>query len=219
MKQFAVIGLGRFGSYLATRLYSKGHEVLGIDKNPNRVQEIKDSVSQAVVADSTDRKALEILGVKQMDAAVVCLGSALSDSILSTLNLKEMGVERVLAKATTEAHGRILHMIGASEVFFPERDMAASMAERLHNPNMLEYLPIIEGFSIIELVPPRAFIGKDLRQLDLINRLGVQVVAVKDMETDRLKLIPGAGFVLKGTDIMILLGPNESLDKLREEES
>lgn len=217
MKQFAVIGLGSFGYYLATRLYSKGHEVLSIDKDPNRVQDIKDSVSKAVVADATDRKAFEILGLKQMDAAVICLGSALSDSILSTLNLKEMGVERVLAKATTEAHGRILHMIGATEVFFPERDMALSMAERLHNPNMLDYLPVIEGFSIIELIPPRAFIGKDLRQLDLINRFGVQVVALKDMETDQLKMIPGAQFVLKGTDIMILMGPNESLDQLREE--
>jgi len=219
MKQFAVIGLGSFGCYLASRLYSKGHEVLGIDKDPNRVQDIKDSVTQAVVADATDRKAMEMLGLKQVDAAVVCLGSALSDSILSTLNLKEMGVARVLAKATTEAHGRILHKIGASEVFFPERDMAVSMAEQLHNPNLIDYLPVVEGFSIIELVPPRAFIGKELRQLDLINRLGVQVVAVKDMETDRFKLIPGARFVLKDTDIMFLLGPNESLDQLREEES
>jgi len=219
MKQFAVIGLGSFGFYLAARLYSKGHDVLAIDKDPIRVQEIKDSVSQAVVADATDRKAMEALGVNQMDAAVICLGSFLSDSILATLNLKEMEVDRVFAKATTEAHGRILHMIGASEVFFPEKDMAISLAERLHNPNMLDYLPFLEGYSIIELIPPKGFIGKNLRELNLTNRFGVQVVAVKDHTTDRLSLIPKAQFILKDGDIMILLGPNEALDKLREEKS
>ncbi len=216
MKQFAIIGLGSFGFYLATRLYGKGHEVLAIDKHPSRVQEIKDNVSQAVVADATDRKTLETLGVKQMDAAVVCMGSLLSNSILTTLNLKEIGVDRVLAKATTEAHGRILHMIGASDVFFPEKDMAISLAERLHNPNMLAYLPFIEGYSIIELFTPKEFIGKSLKELNLINRFGVQVVAIKDIATDRLNLIPKAQFVLKEGDIMIMLGPNEALDKLRE---
>ena len=115
MKQFAIIGLGNFGHYLALNLYKKGHEVLVIDKNASQVQEIKDQVSQAVIADATDRKAMESLGVKDMDAAVVCIGSVLSDSILATLNLKEIGVKRVLAKAMTEAHGRILNKIGASE--------------------------------------------------------------------------------------------------------
>lgn len=219
MKQFAIIGLGNFGYYLAIHLYEKGYEVLAVDKKPDLVQGIKDRVSQAVVADATDRKAMENLGIRQMDAVVICIGSVLSSSILATLNLKEIGVERVFAKAITEAHGRILHKIGASEVFFPEKDMAISMAERLHNPNMLDYLPFIEGYSIVELAPPRKFIGKALRELDLINRYGVQVVAIKEIVPDRLNLIPTAQFVLKDSDILILLGPNKSLDKLREEES
>ena len=218
MKQFSIIGLGNFGYYLATHLYEKGHEVLAIDKDAKRVQEIREKVSQAVVADATDRKAMETLGVKQMEAAVVCIGSVLSDSILATLNLKEIGVERVLVKAISEAHGRILHKIGASEVFFPEKDMAISVAERLHNPNMLDYLPFIEDYSIIELAPPKGFIGKALRDLDLINRYGVQVIAIKETLPDRLNLIPTGQFVLKESDIVILLGPNEALDKLREEE-
>jgi len=215
MKQFAVIGLGNFGYYLATQLYKKGNDVLAIDKKPNLVQEIKDSVNQAIVADATDRKALETMGLEKMDAAVVCIGSVLSNSILATLNLKDIGVKRVLAKALSEEHGRILYKIGASEVFFPEKDLALSLAERIHNPNMIEYLPFLEGYSIIELSPPKDFIGKSLRDLDLINRIGIQIIAVKEVIQDRLNLIPTAKFVIKDSDILIMLGPNESLEKLK----
>lgn len=216
MKQYAVLGLGNFGFYLASHLYEKGNEVLAIDKDQNRVQDIRDNVSQAVVADTTDRRAMETLGVKELDAAVVCIGSVLSESILTVLNLKEIGVKQVIAKAISEPHGRILQKIGASEILFPEKDMAFSLAERLHNPNLIEYLPVLEGFSIIQLAPPKNFIGKNLRELDLINRFGVQVVAIKELVPERLNMIPTAQFVLKDSDIMILLGPSKALDKMRE---
>jgi trk system potassium uptake protein TrkA len=219
MKQFVIIGLGKFGYYLAVHLYEKGHEVLAIDKNPKPVQEIKDQVSQAIVADATDRKVLEALELKEMDTVVVCIGSILSDSILTTLNLKDIGVNYVLAKAMSEAHGRILKKIGASEVIFPEKDLAISLAERLHNPNMLEYLPFVEGYSIIESAPPKEFIGKSLRELDLINRHGIQVVAIKEIIPDRLNLIPTAKFMVKDSDILILLGPNEALETLGKDET
>jgi len=215
MKQFAVIGLGNFGYYLATQLYKKGYEVLAIDKKPNLVQEIKDSVSQAIIADATDRKALESMELEEMDAAVVCIGSVLSNSILATLNLKDIGVNRVLAKALSEEHGRILYKIGASEVFFPEKDMALSLAERIHNPNMIEYLPFLEGYSIIELSPTKNFVGKSLQDLDLINRFGIQIIAIKEVIEDRLNLIPTAKFVIKDSDILIMIGPNKSLEKLK----
>jgi trk system potassium uptake protein TrkA len=215
MKQFAVIGLGNFGYYLATQLYKKGYEVLAIDKKPNLVQEIKDKVNQAIVADATERKTLEAMGLEQMDAAVVCIGSVLSNSILTTLNLKDIGVKRVLAKALSEAHGRILYKIGASEVFFPEKDLALSLARRIDNPNMIDYLPFLEGYSIIELSPPKDFIGKTLQDLDLINRLGIQIIAVKQVIEDQLILIPTAKFVIKDSDILIMLGRNESLDVLK----
>ncbi len=216
MKQFGIIGLGKFGYYLAIGLYERGHEVLAIDKDQNIIQEIKEKVNQAVIADATDRKAIQALGIKQVDAAIVCIGSPLSDSILVTLNLKDMGVKQILAKAMSEAHGRILYKVGATEVFFPEKDMALSLVEKLHNPNMLDYLPIIGGYGIVELAPPRAFIGKALRELDLINQYGVQVVAIKEMVPDRLNLIPTGQFVLKDSDILILLGPTEAIDRLRE---
>jgi trk system potassium uptake protein TrkA len=218
MKQFAIIGLGNFGYYLATNLYEKRHDVLAIDKNINRVQEIKDNVTRAVVADATDIKTLETLGIKQMDAAVVCIGSVISDSILATLNLKDVGAKRVFAKAVTEPHGRILHKIGALEVIFPEKDQAISLAERLHNPNILDYLPFLDGYSIVELLSPKSFIGKNLKELNLINRYGVQVLAIKKILPDQLNMIPKGQYVLKDEDILILLGPNHALDLLRKKE-
>ena len=218
MSQFVVIGLGNFGYYLATHLYEKGHEILAIDKNQSLVQEIKEKVTRAVIADATDRKALESLGVKDMDAAVVCIGSAQDASILTTLNLLEIGVKRVLAKVISEPHGRILKKIGAEEILFPDRDLAITLAERLHNPNLLEYLPFVEGYGIMELTPPMGFVGKTLRELNLINRYGLQVVAIKDIVPERLTMIPNAEFVIKDSDILILLGPHQSLDKLKEEE-
>jgi trk system potassium uptake protein TrkA len=218
MKQFAIIGLGNFGYYLATNLYKKKHDVLAIDKDSHRVQEIKDKVTQAVVADATDVKTLETLGIKQMDAAVVCIGSVLSDSILVTLNLKDIGVQRVFAKSVSVSHGRILLKVGALQVFFPEKDMANSLAERLHNPNILDYLPFLEGYSIIELVPPKGFVGQTLKALNLINRYGVQVLAIKRNAPNQLNMIPTGEYVLKDKDILILLGPNDKLDVLREKE-
>ncbi len=218
MKQFAIIGLGNFGYYLATNLYEKRHDVLAIDKNINRVQEIKDNVTRAVVADATDIKTLETLGIKQMDAAVVCIGSVISDSILATLNLKDVGAKRVFAKAVTEPHGRILHKIGALEVIFPEKDQAISLAERLHNPNILDYLPFLDGYSIVELLSPKSFIGKNLKELNLINRYGVQVLAIKKILPAQLNMIPKGQYVLKDEDILILLGPNHALDLLRKKE-
>ena len=172
MKQFAVIGLGSFGYYLATHLYENGHEVLAIDKAPGPVQEIRDQVTQAVVADATDRKAMESLGIFHMDAAVVCIGTDMSQSILATLNLKEMGCGRVIAKAMNNAHGRILKKMGAAEVLFPEKDLAVSLAKRLHNPNMLDYLPFTEGYSIVELVTPKVFAARPCTNWTLSTGLG-----------------------------------------------
>jgi trk system potassium uptake protein TrkA len=219
MKQFAVIGVGKFGHYLAVDLYEKGHEVVAVDRRNNLIQEIRDKVSQAVVADSTDMQALEALGLKEMDAVVVCIGdSSLSNSILTTLNAHDIGVPRLLAKAINDSHARILRKIGADEVFFPEKDQAASLAERLHNPNVLDYLPFIEGYSMIQIHPPEAFVGKALKDLNLINRYGVQVVAVQEEKSGKMRMIPTGGYRLRAENVMIVLGPNESLEKLRNPE-
>jgi trk system potassium uptake protein TrkA len=216
MGQFAVIGLGNFGYYLARHLYEKGHEVIALDVNKVLVQKVKDEVTQAVVADATDREALEALGVSQVDAAVVCIGTRMQASILVTLHLKELGVKQIVAKATSEEHARILLKVGADEIVFPEKDLAIGVASRLDNPNMLDYLPFIEGYSIVELAPPKEFVGKTLKELDLINRYGIQVLAVKEIIPTGMILIPTAAFRVKDSDALIILGPEESLQKLQK---
>jgi trk system potassium uptake protein TrkA len=216
MGQFAVIGMGNFGYYLGRHLYEKGHEVIALDINKSQVQKSKDVVSQAVVADATDREALESLGISQVDAAVVCIGTRMQASILATLHLKDLGIKSILAKATSEEHGRILKKVGASEIFFPEKDLAIGVASRLDNPNMLDYLPFIEGYSIVELAPPQEYVGKTLKELDLINRFGIQVIAIKEILPKGLILIARADFKVKDSDALIVLGPNEALEKLKE---
>ena len=215
MKQFLIVGLGNFGYYLATHLYHKGHYILAIDKNPDLVQNIKDDVTQAIVADATDARTIESLGVKDVDTAVVSIGSVLSNSILAVLNLQEVGVKHIIAKAINDPHRRILEKLGVHEISFPEKDNAILMAERLHNPNLIDYLPFMEGYGIIELAVPKSFIGQSLRQINLTNRYGVQIVAIKEMVPERMHFIPKADFILKGSDILILFGSDKGLDKIK----
>lgn len=216
MGQFAIIGIGNFGYYLGRHLYEKGHEVIALDIAKAQVQKVKDNVSQAVVVDATDREALESLGISHVDAAVVCIGTRMQASILATLHLKELGLKNILAKATSEEHGRILRKVGANEILFPEKDLAIGVASRLDNPNMLDYLPFIEGYSIVELAAPKDFVGKTLRELDLINRFGIQVLAVKEIIPKGLTLIPKANFQVKDSDALIVLGPDETLEKFQK---
>ena len=215
-KQFAVIGLGNFGYYLATRLCENGHEVLGVDKNPKQVQEIRDMISRAVIADATDLQALKELELDKMDTVVVGIGSVLNSSILATLNVKDLGVRRVVAKAVSEAHGRILQKIGADEIYFPEKDLALSVAQRLDNPNVLDYLPFMEGYSIAQMAPPGDFVGKTLMELNLINRFGIQVIAIKEMVPEKVVMIPTGRFLIKDSDLLVVLGPDKALSDLQQ---
>lgn len=219
MQQYAVIGVGNFGYYLGVQLYKKGHEVLAVDIDEGRIQAIKDKVSRAVIADATDPEALEPLGLADMDAVCVSLGNSLSDSILVTLNLKDLGVKRVLVKCFSEPHGRVLQKIGANDVLHPEKEMARSLAERLHSPNVIEYLPFLEGYSIVEMTPPEGFIGKPLKELDLINRFGVQVIAVKEMVPERTNMVPTGNYQMKDSDVLIVLGSDEGIRKLKDQAS
>lgn len=216
MKQFGVIGLGNFGHYLAVHLYKSGHEVIAIDKSQPLVQKIKDNVTKAIIADTTDLETLAATGIRDVDAVVVCIGSILGNSILTVLNLQELGIKRIVAKAISDSHAKILHKIGVSEILFPERDQAISLAEKLHAPNMLDYLPFMEDYSIIQMAPPRAFLGKKLKDLDLINKYGVQVMAIKELIPERVHMVPTGQFLLKDSDIMIILGNNKSLEKLKK---
>jgi len=135
MKQFIVLGLGRFGSAVATTLVELGHEVLGVDNDEERVDALKDKITQAVQADITEERVLAELGVKNFDAAIVCIGTDLETSILVTMMLKEMGLKYIIAKAQNNLHAKVLEKIGVNKVVFPERDMGARIARRLITQN------------------------------------------------------------------------------------
>lgn len=212
--KFAVIGLGSFGAQVAKTLYEKGQEVLAVDHDSERIDEVKSFVSHAVSMDAADKENLQALGVQEMDVVIVSLGPDMESSILTVLFLHEMGAERIIAKALTEDHGKILNAVGANEVIHPEKDMAIRTALRLSNPNVLEYLPLISGFGIQEVAPPEKFIGKTLKQLDLRNKHGVQVMAIKSLIPEKTTFIPTADFLIKDSDILIIMGEEKKLSKI-----
>jgi len=212
MGRFAVIGLGKFGSAVARSLFEKGHEVIGIDSSRERVQEMRDEATQAIVADCTDQDTLKALGIEEADAVVVSLGERMDASTLVTLYLKELGVKKIVAKAVSEDHGKILALIGATEIVHPERDSAMRVATALGVKSILEYLPIGVGFSLVELLAPQEFRGRTLADLQIRATYHVQVVAVKN--GDRLDLVPGGDYEVREGDILVLIGRNEDLSQL-----
>lgn len=215
-KQFVVIGLGNSGYFLARHLTALGHDVLVIDSSPEKIQDITSSVSQAAVADSTRKKQLAALPLTKVDSVVVCIGEDLEASLLTVLNLKELGVKHIIAKSSSPAHTAILEKLGVSDIFHPERDMSISLAERMNRPNMLDYLPFMEGFSIIELACPERFIGKTLKELSLTSKYGVQVIAIRDPLETEPKLGNLADYVLQERDVLFIIGPNKVLDKIKD---
>lgn len=215
MPRFAVIGLGNLGFYVAKALFEMGFEVLAVDRDRNAVQRIKDKSTRAALADATEKEALEALGVGEMNVAVVSVGGRIDSSILITLHLKEMGIEKVVAKAVTEDHVTILEKLGASMIVFPERDMATRLANRLANPNVIDHLPLTPGYSILELEPPAAFVGKTLREMQIRKSHGAQIIAAKSRGDEKVVMIPDGDFRISEGHILIVMGTNEALEKLR----
>ncbi len=212
--KFAVIGLGSFGVNVAKTLYEKGNEVLAVDADKEKIEQVKTFVSHAVHMDAADKENLQALGIQEMDVVIVSLGPEMEPSILTVLYLHEIGVKRIIAKALTEDHARILDAVGATEVIYPEKDMAVKTALKLSSPNVLEYLPLISGFGIQEIAAPEKFIGKTLKQLDLRNKYGIHVIAVKELVPEKTILIPQANFVIKDSDILIIIGEEKKLSKI-----
>jgi len=212
--KFAVIGLGSFGGHFAQTLYREGHEVLAVDIRKERIEEMKSHVSHAVHMDAAVKENLEALGLRDMDVVVVSLGPNMEASILTVLYLREMRVRRIVAKAVSQDHLKILEAVGAKEVIYPEKDMAIKTALKLSSPNVLEYLPLPSGFGIQEIAPPEKFIGKSLRELDLRRRLGILVIAVRELVPEKINLAPSGDFVIKDSDILVILGEDAQLAKL-----
>jgi trk/ktr system potassium uptake protein len=212
--RFAVIGLGRFGSYLAARLYELGHEVLGVDSSAEVVQGMRDRVSQVAVVDTRDKLQLRALGLKDFDTVVISVGDHLEASTLAALYCKEAGV-RVVARAANVDHGKILEALGADEVVYPERDMALRTAERLSNTNLLDFISLGPDYSIAEVAPPDSFSGKTLADLRVRQRFNINVIAVRDVLTERITLVPPPNAVIRDSDVLVVLGQTADLEKFR----
>jgi trk system potassium uptake protein TrkA len=215
MKRVVVIGLGIFGTQLARHLYESGLDVIAVDKNKDVVQRIKDYSTKAVLADASDKEVLESIGVAADDIVVISFGEDLSASTLLTLHLKELKVKTIIVKVPNEDYKRILLKVGASEAIIPEREMANKVARSIISPNVLEYLPISEEYTIVELAPPTAFIGKSLADLDLRKKYNLQVIAIRDVLTNKMQLVPRASSVLKDSDVLVIIGREEDIRKVK----
>jgi len=215
MKRVVVIGLGIFGAQLARQLYESGLDVIAVDKNKDVVQRIKDYSTKAVVADASEKEILESIGVAADDVVVISFGEDLSASTLLTLHLKELKVKTVIVKVPNEDYKRILLKVGASDAIIPEREMANKVARGIISPNVLEYLPISEDYTIVELAPPTAFIGKTLAELDLRKKYNLQVIAIRDVLTSKMQLVPRASAIIKDSDVMVIIGKEEDIRKIK----
>ncbi|RMF58292.1 MAG: TrkA family potassium uptake protein [Calditrichaeota bacterium] len=210
----AVIGLSSFGFYLCRYLTDIGTEVLALDIKEDRIDDVKSFVKRAIVGDAKDKATLARLGLDEFDAVVVSVGEHLDASILITMYLRELGVKEIVAKALTEDHAKILNMIGASTIVFPERDMAKRIAQTLGHTSLLDYIALGEEYGIIEMAPPRSWIGKSLAELQIRNNYNAQVVMIKELVPENTTIIPGGSHVVKDSDILVVIGANEDLEKL-----
>ncbi len=215
MKRVVVVGLGIFGFNIAKDLFENGFEVIAIDKNKDVVNRIRDFSTKAVLADATDRELLEMIGIQPDDTVIISFGEDLAASTLLTLHLKEMNIKNILVKAPNEDHKRILEKVGATEVIIPEKAMASKVAKGLISPNVLDFLPISEDFTISEVAPPAGFLGKTLADLRLRGKYHVEVIAIRDVLSDKIQLVPRADFVIKDSDILIVIGKEADIQKIQ----
>ncbi|WP_134684690.1 potassium channel family protein [Brevibacillus migulae] len=213
-KQFAVIGMGRFGSSVARTLYEMDYEVMGIDEDEERINENIQNVTHAIVADSTDEAALKEIGIRNFDVVVVSIGADIQASILTTLQLKEMGVKKIVAKAQNERHGQVLYKVGADRVVFPERDMGVRVAHNLISANVLDFIELAEEYSVAEVVVSPKLVGKNLRQLDVRAKYGVNVIAIKS--GNEFNISPRPDDIIRTGDVLVVIGHNKDLKDFEE---
>ena len=214
MKSYVVIGLGRFGSEVARQLCIQGCEVLAIDTENELVQRISDDVTQAVVADARDKGVLKALGVKDFDCAVVGIGGDLANSVLTVMNLKELGVPQVVCKAHDQTHKEVLLKLGADRVVIPEMENACRLAKSLASKNVLDYIELSEDYGIIDVPAPGVWEGKTLIELNVRAKLGVNILAVK--RNGGITVSPAADFAIAAGDVVVILGSTAALKAVQK---
>jgi trk system potassium uptake protein TrkA len=212
-EQVMVIGLGRFGSALARELERLGHEVMAVDRNEQRVNDIAADVTHALQLDASDEDALRAAGAAEFNTAVVSISSDAEPSIFATMVLKRLGVRTVISKAGSVLHGEILARVGADRVVFPERETGLRLAHSFNVPNVIDYLDVAPNFGIEKIRPPKSFVGKTLAELDLKGRLGLTPIALR--RAQQVFVNPAREERVAEGDELILIGRDEKLEQLR----
>lgn len=210
-KQFVIIGLGRFGSSIAKTIYNLGHDVLAIDSDEDKIQEIVDNVTHAVQMDATDENALKTLGIRNFDVAVVTIGSNIQSSIMVTLLVKELGVKYIVAKGTSDLQAKVLYKIGADRVILPEQDMGIRVAHNLVASNILDFIELSSEYSMMEIKPLEEWHNKSLKDIKIRADYGINVVAIK-MEHN-INVSPSADYVVKNNDVLVALGSSDDFSR------
>lgn len=211
-KQFAVLGLGRFGLSLAAALSDMGCDVLAVDKRDDLTQEAAQFVTQAITADATDDSVLESLGLRNFDAAIVSIGQNVRDSILVAVQCKELGAPFVVAKANDARHASVLRKIGVDKVVFPERDMGQRMARSLLRPNYIDTLDLADDYQLIEIAAPTAWCGKTLMETDVRRNFSVNVIAIH--REHGFIVSPAADETIRPGDELLVLGRVKDIDAI-----
>ena len=215
MKSFLVIGLGRFGTSLAQELCQRGNEVLAIDIKEDRVQAAAELVTRAIVGDARDPEVLRVIGARNFDCAVVAFAADVGDSALITLNLKDHGVPKVVSKANSAVHRKVLEKIGADEVVFPEHEMALRLARSLSAVDVVNFVELSPDYSVVERYCPRQWQGKTIRQLDIRAKYALNVVAVRQNE-DTMTIAPSGDYALNEGDCLVILGTNQDIERMEK---
>lgn len=213
MSAYIVMGLGRFGSEVALRLCDQGCEVLAMDTNPDLVQHVADRVTHAVVADATDKAVLKALDASSFDCAIVAIGNSLAASVLVTMNLQELGLPKIICKASDETHRKVLLKMGAHQVVIPEKEHAARLARSLANPNVLDYIELSDACGIVEAPAPIKWRDKSLKELDIRARFGINIIAIK--HDGEINTFPSADYRFAMGDVIVVMGGPDTVEKLR----
>jgi trk system potassium uptake protein len=214
-KEFAVIGLGRFGGSICQELSREGMEVLAIDRDEERVNQYKHIASHAVIADSTDETTLKELGIKNIDHVIVAIGDNIQASILTTVVLVELGVQKITVKAQNDYHEKILNKIGAHQVVHPERDMGRRIAHSIISNNIVDYLELSDDHSIVEVKAGRKMVGKSIIDLDIRARYGCTVVAIK--QGNKINVSPTPEDILTREDILVVVGADKDIARFERQ--
>lgn len=213
MKTFVVIGLGRFGSAVAEELCNLGHEVLAIDVSEGAVQAVADKVTYAAVGDGQDPEVLRALGVRNYDCAIMAVSTDLGDSVLITLNLKDLGLKKIICKAKNHVHQEVLTRIGADTVIFPEYEIGRRLARSLSHSDILNFIELSENYGIVEMTLPKGWVGHSLRKLDVRAKYHLNVVAIRGKQGE-MHISPGADYAFQEGDIIFTLGQNKDIERI-----